>query len=196
MNEQLLQGQLLDLVSRWGDLGVFAAMFLESSIVPIPSELIIVGAGAIGVPLPSIIIFGGIGSTLGGICGYFLGRYAGYPFILKFGKYFFIKPHHLEKAESFARKYGAWGVLGGRLTPVIPFKVFSIASGIVRTPLVVFVIFTLIGVLPRIFLLALFGSFFVKYYKLAFLGLALAAAVLGTLFYLKKRRVSAKTTSS
>src|SRR5512137_2428361 len=127
MNEQILQNQLLGLIQQWGDLGVFAAMFLESSIVPIPSELIIVGAGAIGIPLPSILIFGGMGSALGGLVGYLIGRYAALPVVLKLGKYVFIKPHHLKKAEEFAVKHGAWGVLAGRLMPVVPFKVFSIA---------------------------------------------------------------------
>jgi membrane protein DedA with SNARE-associated domain len=187
MNEQILQNQLLALIAQWGDLGVFIAMFLESSIVPIPSELIIIGAGCIGIPLRSIIIFGGIGSCLGGIVGYLIGRYAGYPVVLKFGKYIFIKPHHLGKAEEFARKYGAWGVLGGRLMPVVPFKVFSIASGIVRTPLSVFIVFTLIGVLPRIFLLSCFGSLIVKYHRLGLAIIVLAAAAVCVFLFLKKR---------
>lgn len=196
MTEQVLQDQLLSLVSRWGDIGVFVAMFFESSIVPIPSELIIIGAGAIGIPLSSIIIFGGIGSVLGGTVGYLIGRHAAYPLILKFGKYICIRAHHIEKAEAFARKYGAWGVLGGRLMPVVPFKVFSIASGLVRTPPVVFVVFTLIGVLPRIFLLACFGSVIVKYHRVVLAGLVLAAVAVGIAVYLKKRRREAKTTSS
>jgi membrane protein DedA with SNARE-associated domain len=194
MNEQALQGQLLELVSRWGDMGVFIAMFLESSIIPIPSELIIIGAGAVGVPLRSVILFGGLGSALGALVGYFIGKYAAYPVILRFGKYIFIKPHHLQKAEAFARKYGGWGVLGGRLMPVVPFKVFSIASGIVRTPLLVFAVFTLIGVLPRIYLLAVFGSVIVKYHRFALAAVVLAVAAVCLVFFLKKRR-NAETTS-
>lgn len=194
MTEHVLQEQLLSLVSRWGDVGVFAAMFFESSIVPIPSELIVIGAGAIGIPLRSIIIFGGLGSALGGVVGYMIGRYGAYPVILKFGKYVCIKPHHLEKAEAFARKYGAWGVLGGRLMPVIPFKVFSIASGLVRTPLAVFVIFTLLGVLPRIFLLAYFGSVIVKYHRVALAGCLLIVIAVCLWVYLKNRRTATKTT--
>jgi len=195
MNETTLQQHLLALITRWGDIGVFAAMFLESSIVPIPSELIILGAGAIGVPLPSIIIFGGLGSTLGGICGYMIGRFAGYPVILKFGKYVCITPHRLEKCEAFARKYGGWGVLGGRLTPVIPFKVFSIASGIVRTPFLVFVLFTLIGVLPRMYLLAVFGRLIIKYHRFALLGLIIACAGVLLVICLRKRCPCGKSTS-
>jgi len=172
MIEHLLGNNLTELVQGLGDLGVFLAMFLESSVIPIPSEVIIIAAGSFGVPLVSIVIFGALGSTLGAVVGYLLGRYAAVPVILKFGKFILIKPHHIYKAEAFAKKYGIWSVLIGRILPVVPFKVFSIAAGITKLPLWPFVICTLIGVLPRIYLLALFGLTIVKYTKPAVLVLA------------------------
>ena len=161
----LLQNDLTGLIAKLGDLGVFLAMFFESCIVPIPSEVIIIGAGALGIPLASVLIFGALGSTLGAMVGYALGRYAAMPMLLKFGRFILIKPHHIYKAEEFARKYGAASVFIGRVLPIIPFKVFSIAAGITRIPFVPFVFCTLLGVLPRIFLLALFGAAIVKYTK-------------------------------
>ena len=158
MNRLVLQNDLVGLITQMGDWGVFIAMFLESSIIPIPSEVIVAGAGAIGIPLLSIVIFGSLGSTFGAIVGYLLGRYAAMPVILKFGKFVLIKPHHIYKAEAFARKYGAWSVLIGRILPVVPFKVFSIASGITKIPFVPFVLCTMVGVLPRIYILAVFGG--------------------------------------
>ncbi|HTY45054.1 MAG TPA: DedA family protein [Patescibacteria group bacterium] len=180
MFEQVLQSDAIETIKRFGDFGVFLAMFLESSIIPLPSEVIVVGAGAIGIPLASIVVFGALGSTLGGLAGYFLGRYAALPVILKFGKFILIKPHHIYKAEAFARKHGVWGVLIGRILPIIPFKVFSIAAGITNLPLVPFVVCTLIGVVPRIYLLAMFGTTIVKYTKptvlvIGFLLLCVAA---------------------
>jgi len=159
----------MQLIQRFGDLGVFLAMFLESSVVPIPSEVIVIGAGAIGVPLISIVIFGSLGSTIGGIVGYMLGRYAAMPTILKFGKYILIKPHHIYKTEAFAKKYGVWSVLIGRVLPIVPFKVFSIAAGMTKIPLTPFITCTLVGVLPRMFILAVFGSSVVKYTKISLL---------------------------
>lgn len=153
------------LINNLGDLGVFIGMFLESSIVPIPSEVIIIGAGAIGVPIVSILIFGSLGATLGAIAGYFLGRYAAMPVILKYGKFILIKPHHIYKAEAFAKKYGIASVLIGRLVPVIPFKVFSIAAGITKIPIWPFALCTLIGVVPRILLLSLFGTSLIRFTK-------------------------------
>jgi membrane protein DedA with SNARE-associated domain len=162
-----------ELLSKHGDIGMFAAMFLESSIVPIPSEAVIAAAGAIGLPLKSIMVFGALGSTLGAMVGYAIGRFAGLPVIVRFGKYFFIKPHHIEKAHAFAEEYGVGGVLLGRLLPIIPFKVFSIAAGLTKLSFLPFVICTFVGVVPRLFLLATFGAALVKHFwQTLFIGLA------------------------
>ncbi len=64
-----MNGQMIELIKALGDIGVFVAMFLESSVVPIPSEVIIIGAGAIGIPLLSVVIFGSLGATLGAVVG-------------------------------------------------------------------------------------------------------------------------------
>jgi len=194
MVDPQLQNSLMQMMAGWEDAGVFIAMFLESSVVPIPSEVVIIGAGALGLPLASIMIFGSLGSTMGACVGYALGRYAAMPVILKFGKFILIKPHHIEKAEAFAKKYGAWSVLIGRLVPIVPFKVFSIASGIVKMPFVPFVICTLAGVLPRIFLLAIFGEAIAKYTKptviITLLLLFLFSAFKITSYIQNKGRVS------
>ena len=149
--------QISNLINQLGDVGVFIGMFLESSIVPIPSEAVVIGASSVGIPVYSIVIWGSIGATLG--------RYAAMPIILKYGKFVLIKPHHIEKAESFMKKYGVYSVLIGRVLPIVPFKVFSIAAGITRIPFVLFVICTLIGVIPRMFLLSIFGVSLAKYTK-------------------------------
>lgn len=175
--EQFLQSEMMLWIKDLGGLGVFLAMFLESSVVPIPSEAVVVGAGAIGIPTLPIIIFGSLGSCLGGMVGYLLGRYAAMPTILKFGKYILIKPHHIKKAEAFAQKHGVWGVLIGRIIPIVPFKVFSIASGITKVAFIPFVICTLIGVVPRIYILTLFGDSLVKYTKPTLLVLFLIIVI-------------------
>ncbi len=175
--EHALQIKILEFINHFGDLGVFIGMFLESSIVPIPSEIIIMGAAAAGISIASIVIFGSIGAALGGVVGYFIGKYAAKPLILKYGKFVFIKPCHLEKAEVFARKYGSFSVFIGRVLPIIPFKVFSITAGIVRIPLVHFVIYTALGVIPRIFVLSIFGLSIIKYTKLTLLILGAGALI-------------------
>jgi membrane protein YqaA with SNARE-associated domain len=171
-----------DLISNHGDIGMFVAMFLESSFFPVPSEAVIAAAGAIGLSLRSIVIFGALGSTLGAMVGYAIGRYAGLPVIERFGKYIFIKPHHIEKAHAFAEEYGVGGVLLGRLLPIIPFKVFSIAAGMTRISFVPFIICTMIGVVPRLFILAMFGKALVTHFWQTLL-IGLAAILIYWLFH-------------
>lgn len=161
-------------------------MFLESSIVPIPSEVVIAAAGAVGLPLMSIMVFGALGSTVGAMVGYAIGRYAGLPVILKLGKYIFITPQRMAKAEAFACRYGVWGVLLGRLIPIIPFKVFSIASGITRIPFLPFIACTFIGVVPRLYLLAIFGVVLVKFTKICIIVLAAAALVWLAVLFIRR----------
>lgn len=93
------------------------------------------------------------------------------------GVFVLIKPHHICKAEAFAKKYGTASVLIGRVIPIVPFKVFSIAAGITRIPIFPFLICTLIGVLPRMYLLAFFGAAIVKYKKPAVLILFFIAVI-------------------
>ena len=167
-----LQDQVVSIITRFGDAGVFIGMMLESSFVPIPSEVVIMGAGAIGIPILSIVIFGSLGATVGSMAGYSLGRYAAMPVILKYGRFILLKPHHIARAEAFAKKYGIASILIGRILPIVPFKVFSIAAGITRIPFMPFIICTMIGVVPRIYLLSVFGTALVKYTKPTVLILA------------------------
>ncbi len=187
-----LPPQLSALISNYGDFGVFAAMFLESSIIPIPSEVVIVAASAVGLPLAVIVIFGSLGATLGAMVGYAIGRYVGLPVILRFGKYILITPQRLEKADVFAQKYGAWGVLIGRLIPIIPFKVFSIASGITRIPFIPFMACTFIGVVPRMYLLGLFGVLLMKFTKICVIAVVVAAAIYLVFWIVRKYIIKEK----
>ena len=184
--QTILPPQLSALISNYGDWGVFAAMFLESSIVPIPSEVVIVAASAVGIPLISIMIFGSLGATLGAMVGYAIGRFVGLPIILRFGKYILITPQRLKKADDFAQKYGAWSVLLGRLVPIIPFKVFSIASGITEIPFIPFVACTFIGVVPRMYLLGLFGVFLMKFTKICLIAIVVAAVLYAAFWAIRK----------
>ena len=174
---------------NYGDAGVFIAMFLESSIVPIPSEAIIIGAGSLGIPMMSVVIFGSLGAVCGACVGYAIGRYAARGLIYKYGKYILIKREYIEKAERFALKYGAMSVLIGRLVPIIPFKVFSISAGIVRLPFLSFVVYTFIGVVPRMVLLVWYGKILVEYTKPAVAATVAAVAIFFLVrYFIKKRR--------
>lgn len=179
-----LNEQVLELIKEYGALGVLMGMFLESSVLPIPSEFVLVGAGAMQIPVLTIIIFGSIGSTLGSAIGYSIGRYGGRPFIEAYGKYFLITPGKLEAAEKWVERYGAFAVFISRLIPFIPFKVFSISAGIIRMSFIPFLIYTFLGMIPRSLVLASIGKT-IMLYKVP--GLVAIGGLGIVVYYLYKR---------
>ena len=171
------------LMSQYGWLGVILAMLLESSIVPIPSEAVVVAAGYVGIPLWTIVWAGAIGSTLGGCIGYAIGRSGVRWFLDRFGRWIGLTTARLQTLDELATRYGIFSVLIGRLVPFVPFKVFSIGAGMSRVAFGGFVLMTFVGVVPRLFLLALAGSW-LRRAALPTLGVLM---LLGVLLYLRKR---------
>ena len=149
-----LQGWLED----YGSWGVLIAMFLESSIIPIPSEAVILAAGYAGIPFGTILWAGTLGSTLGACVGYGIGRSGARWFLDRYGHWIGLTTQRLQALDQWTRRYGRWGVLIGRLIPIVPFKVFSIGAGIGRTPFPGFGVMTALGMIPRILLLTLAGD--------------------------------------
>jgi membrane protein DedA with SNARE-associated domain len=184
---QDLNERVLDLIRDYGAMGVLVGMFLESSVLPIPSEFVLVGAGAMQIPILTIVVFGSIGSTMGSIIGYSIGRYGGRPFIDAYGKYFFITSDKLMAAERWVDRYGNIAVFMSRLIPFIPFKVFSISAGIIRMSFAPFLLYTFLGMIPRSFVLAYLGKTIILY-KIP--GL-IAIALLGILSYYVYKRFKA-----
>ncbi|MFH0835631.1 MAG: DedA family protein [Candidatus Micrarchaeota archaeon] len=179
---------LKPLILSLGGPGIMLGMFLESSIVPIPSELILVTAGLMGFSPIDVAIWGTIGSTLGAAVGYYIGKLGGRPVVDKIGPYLFVTNDRVLKAEQKFKKYGGWTILVSRLIPFIPFKVFSITSGILKFDFKTFIAFTFIGTIPRAFLLAWVGTQIMAFKEQAIL-LMLAVAVIGLVaYYLNKRR--------
>lgn len=151
------------LMHSMGGFGILIGMFLESSIVPIPSEAILVTAGAIGFTPWEVAFWGTIGSTLGAMVGYYIGLKGGRPVVDKFGPYLLVTPDKVERAEKAFKKYGGMTILVSRLIPFVPFKVFSITSGLLKFDFKTFVVFTFIGTIPRAFLLAYIGTQIIQY---------------------------------
>jgi membrane protein DedA with SNARE-associated domain len=125
-------------------------MAVESSLFPLPSEIVIPPAAhlaytkQIGLSLWGIVLAGTIGSWLGATVMYWASRLAGRPLVLKFGKYFFISEEKVAGAERWAAHYGAMGIFISRLLPVVR-HLIGIPAGIVRMSYLKFSIFTLLG---------------------------------------------------
>ena len=140
----------LDALQTWGVAAIGLMMALESTVVPIPSELIIPPAahlahtGKIPVSLAAIILAGALGSWLGATVMYWAARLAGRPLVLRYGKYFLISPEKIEGAERWAAHYGGMGIFISRLLPVVR-HLIGIPAGIVRMNYWKFSLFTLLG---------------------------------------------------
>ncbi|MDP2349687.1 MAG: DedA family protein [Chloroflexota bacterium] len=143
-----------------GYAGVMLAMAIESAMVPLPSELILPFGGFL-VSDPSqiepitkapwnfwiVVIVGTLGNTLGSLVAYFIGAYGGRPFLERYGRYLLIRPHEIEIADEFFRRYGSATVFIGRLLPIVR-TFISFPAGVTRMPLGKFIAYSTAGALP------------------------------------------------
>lgn len=128
--------------------GLFLLIVLESTMVPVPSLLVMPFAGFMAsrgeFSLPLILVINSAGALTGSLLSYWLGAVGGKPLILRWGKYVFLKPADLDKTERFFERYGAWTVLIARFLPVVR-HLISIPAGIARMRLSTFLLQTFIG---------------------------------------------------
>lgn len=142
------------LAPTWGFVLVFLFMAVESSFIPFPSEVVMIPAGFLAArgelglgPVTALavaILVGILGSLLGAFVNYYLALWVGKPFLLKYGKWFFVKPGPLNRACEVFNRYGSATTFVCRLIPVIR-QLISIPAGISRMPLGAFALFTGLG---------------------------------------------------
>ncbi len=129
----------------WGILGLMA---LESSIIPIPSEIVIPPAAFLAargdLNMAGVILAGTLGSYLGAVIGYWLCLFIGRPLVRRFGKYFLVPEDKLERAEIWLARYETGGVFFARLLPVIR-HLISYPAGLVRMNFLKFSLATIAG---------------------------------------------------
>src|SRR5713101_3306291 len=125
-------------------------MAMESSIVPLPSEVVIPPAAHLAhshqthLSVVGIVIAGTISSWLGATVMYWAARLAGRPLLVRFGGYAGITLGKIEGAERWSKHYGWMGIFISRLLPVVR-HLIGIPAGIVRMNYKLFSIFTLLG---------------------------------------------------
>lgn len=153
---------ILGTVSGFGYPGIIILMFIESSFIPFPSEVIMIPAGYLAfkgeMNIYAVILCGILGSLLGALFNYYFALFAGRKFLLKFGKYFFISQEGLDKAEDFFKKHGAFSTFSGRLIPVVR-QLISIPAGLARMDMAKFLLYTGLGAGIWILILTLLGYF-------------------------------------
>lgn len=144
------------LIRHYGILAVFVAMILESACIPLPSELIMTYAGFqafLGnMNFTEAVIAGVAGNLIGSLLAYYVGSYGGRTFLHRYGKYVLFSEKHFASAERWFARYGAITVLVSRLLPAIR-TFISLPAGIAKMNRFTFVIFTVIGSIPWVYLL-------------------------------------------
>lgn len=139
---------LLHIISAWGYPGIVVLMALESSLVPIPSEVVMIPAGYLAakgeMDLLTLLFCGTLGSVLGAWINYYLALYLGRPIFVKYGKYLGMSEHHLERVETFFYRHGEISTFVGRLLPVIR-HLATIPAGFARMSLWKLTFYTALG---------------------------------------------------
>jgi membrane protein DedA with SNARE-associated domain len=147
-------------LENWGYFGVVLLMALESSIVPVPSEVVIPPAAYWAsqgkMSFWGVVFAGTLGSWIGSAISYWVAFWVGRAFILKFGKWVRISPSKVERAERFVHRYEAGGIFFARLLPVIR-HLISIPAGIIKMNFLTFSIMTTIGSFAWCYVLAEFS---------------------------------------
>lgn len=153
---------VVNTVEALGYAGIFIMMFLESSFFPFPSEVAMIPAGLLaaqGKMNLFVAIFVGIaGSLAGALFNYFLAVKYGRGFLVKYGKYFFIKEETIAKTEKFFKDHGAISTFTGRLIPAVR-QYISFPAGLARMDLKIFSFYTTLGAGTWVTILALIGYF-------------------------------------
>src|SRR3954467_10151211 len=139
---------LPDTVLALGYPGIVLLMAIESSVLPLPSELVMPPAGYLAArgQMNAYLAVGAgtFGSVLGALVNYALALYVGEPLLRRYGKYVLISSRSLDRTEAFFRRHGEISTLIGRLLPVVR-HLISIPAGVSRMPLAKFIGFTALG---------------------------------------------------
>jgi membrane protein DedA with SNARE-associated domain len=139
---------LLDTIGTMGYPGIFLLMAMESSIIPVPSELVIPPAGYLAflgkMSMGAVILCGALGSLAGAYANYVVSHYLGRPLILKYGKYVLIPQDKFQRVEQFFLRHGEISTFIGRLLPVVR-HLISIPAGLSGMSHLKFSLYTLVG---------------------------------------------------
>jgi membrane protein DedA with SNARE-associated domain len=163
---QFIQSELVPL----GAIGVFAAAFLEETVLPLPSAAVMMAAGlffltgdfslTLARDLVLIVVIPiTLGATLGSVLIYYLAYWSGKPAFMRWGKYMGVTWRELESVEKkFQSGHNEKLILFGlRAVPIFPSTAIDAICGLIRLNFRNFTVLTLAGTLVRATLLALLG---------------------------------------
>lgn len=192
----------------WHYLGVFLLMAAESSILPVPSEVVMPPAAYWAsqghMSFWGVVLAGTAGSWFGSAVSYWVSLWIGRPLVMRYGKYLLMTPKKIELAEAWAQQKGLQGVFVARLLPVVR-HLISIPAGILRMRFLPFSIVTTVGAGLWCWILAWWGDqvlgdqpkliedpeALVNVVKAKMLWFVVAVVVLAVLFFVATRKKKA-----
>lgn len=184
---------IVQTVGSLGYMGIFFMMFLESSFFPFPSEVVMIPAGYLAykgeMNIYLAILSGIAGSLFGALFNYYLAIKFGRVFLIKYGKYVFIKEETITKMEVFFENHGHISTFSGRLIPAVR-QYISFPAGLARMNLLLFSIYTSLGAAIWVIILTLLGYFLGEnqaliheYLRYIIIGILIILAILGAIYY-------------
>ena len=160
----------MDSIRAYGPWSVFIGVIIESVIVPIPSPLIIMGAGFVLISpelkflealmpiLLKIVLPGAIASTLGAYIGYAIGYLGGKPMVDRWKSFLGFSWDEVQAMEHrFQGGKANTSIFLLRALPIFPLSVISAAAGLLRLPIKQFSLWTFYGTIPRCLFLGYLG---------------------------------------
>jgi membrane protein DedA with SNARE-associated domain len=192
---------IVETVGSLGYIGIFLMMFLESSFFPFPSEVVMIPAGYLAykgeMNIYIAIVVGILGSLAGALFNYYLAVKFGRKFLIKYGKYFFIKEPTIVKMEEFFKSHGHISTFSGRLIPAVR-QYISFPAGLARMNLFIFCIYTSLGAGIWVIILTLLGYFLgdnqaliQEYLHSIIIGILISLVVLGIWYYRRIKKAKA-----
>ena len=192
---------LVSTIGSMGYNGIFLLMAMESSVIPIPSEVVMPPAGYLvqqgKMDMLWVILSGTMGSLVGAYANYFAARYLGRPLLLKYGKYVWITEEHFDKVEKYFNDHGEISTFIGRLLPVIR-HLISLPAGLAGMNHLKFTAYTLLGAGIWVTVLTWIGYFIganqeliMKYSHEAVIDvIAFSVVLVGIYVWLHKRKLA------
>jgi len=182
--------------------GIFLLMAMESSVIPVPSELVMPPAGYLAqqgqMNMALAIFCGTAGSLVGAYANYFAAHYLGRPLLLKYGKYVWITEEKFSKVETYFKDHGEISTFIGRLLPVVR-HLISLPAGLAGMNHWKFSLYTLAGAGLWVTVLTFIGYFIgaereliMQYSHQALIGAVVLSAAIISVYVWNHRRKKQK----
>ncbi|MGD8189595.1 DedA family protein [Brevibacillus ginsengisoli] len=151
---------VLGVLTYLGSFG-YAGIMLGLMVEVIPSEIVLSYGGFMvsqgTITFAGAVVAGAIGGTIAQLFLYWIGYFGGRPFLEKYGKYLFIRKHHIDLAQRWFEKYGTVVIFTARFVPVVRHAI-SIPAGISKMSFMKFTIYTLLATIPWSILFIYLGT--------------------------------------